>query len=57
VVSHSSANVELHALAYVTTEVTWLRCLQDDFGVSLFSSTHVHCDSTGAISIVQARIY
>jgi hypothetical protein len=57
VVSHSSAKAELHALAYVTTEVTWLRCLQDDFGVSLFSSTHVHCDSTGAISIVQARIY
>jgi hypothetical protein len=39
-------------LACVTAEVTWLWWLLADFGVTL-SSTHVHCDSTGAISIAQ----
>jgi hypothetical protein len=38
-------------LAYVTAEVTWLRWLLADFGVALSSSTVVHCDSIGAISI------
>jgi hypothetical protein len=52
VVSHSSAEAKLRALACVTAEVTWLRWLLADFGVTLSSSTHVHFDSTGAISIV-----
>jgi hypothetical protein len=51
VVSRSSAEAELHTLAYVTVEVTWLRWLLADFGVPLSSSTVVHCDSIGAISI------
>jgi hypothetical protein len=50
VVSRSSAEAELHAFACVTVEVTWLRWLLADFCVAL-SSTSVHCDSTGAISI------
>jgi hypothetical protein len=37
----------------VTVEVTWLRWFLTDFGVALSSSTPVHCDSTGAISIAQ----
>jgi hypothetical protein len=52
VVSRSSAEAELHALACVTAEVTWLRWLLADFGISL-TTTLVHCDSTGAISIAQ----
>jgi hypothetical protein len=53
VVSRSSADAELRALAFVTAEATWLRWFLANFGVALFSSTSVHCDSTGAISIAQ----
>jgi hypothetical protein len=42
----------MRTLAYVTVEVTWLRWLLVDFGVAL-SSTPMHCDSSGAISIAQ----
>ncbi|KAJ1263371.1 hypothetical protein BS78_09G179400 [Paspalum vaginatum] len=52
IVAHSSAVAELRALACVTAEVTWLRCLIADFGASL-TSTPMHCGSTGAISIAQ----
>jgi hypothetical protein len=37
----------------VTAEVTWLRWLLANFGVAPSSSTSVHCDSTGAISIAR----
>jgi archaellum component FlaD/FlaE len=37
----------------VTVEVTWLLWLLADFGVATSSSTLVHYDSTGAISIAQ----
>jgi hypothetical protein len=53
VVSRSSAEAELRALACVTAEVTWLRWLLADFGVALSSSMSVHCDITGAINIAQ----
>ena len=39
------------SLASVTAEVTWFWWLLADFGVSLTTSMHVHCDNTGAISI------
>jgi hypothetical protein len=50
VVSRSSIEAKLRALACVTAEETWLQWLLADFGVAL-SSTPVHCDSTSAISI------
>jgi hypothetical protein len=50
-VSHSNAKVELRAMTLVTAEVTWLRWLLDDFGVSISMSTPVLSDSTEAISI------
>ncbi|WVZ56848.1 hypothetical protein U9M48_007320, partial [Paspalum notatum var. saurae] len=53
VVARSSVEARLRALACVTAEVTWLRWLLADFGVAIPSSTHVHCDSAGAISIAQ----
>jgi hypothetical protein len=56
IVSRSSAEAELRALACVTAEVTWLRWLLADFGVAPFFSTSVHCDSTGAISIAQDSV-
>jgi hypothetical protein len=51
-VINTTIEAKLHALACVTAEVTWLRWLLIDFGVAL-SSTPVHRDNTGAISIVQ----
>jgi hypothetical protein len=40
------------AMALLTTEVTWLRWLLADFGVSIMTPTPLLSDSTGAISIV-----
>jgi hypothetical protein len=50
-ISRSSAEVELRAMALVTAEVTWLRWLLEDFGVSVSMLTPLLSDSTWAISI------
>ncbi|WVZ61779.1 LOW QUALITY PROTEIN: hypothetical protein U9M48_011597 [Paspalum notatum var. saurae] len=52
-VSRSSAEAELRAMALVTAEVTWLRWLLADFGVSVSIPTPLLTDSTGAISIAR----
>ena len=52
-VSRSSAEAELRAMALVTAEVTWLRWLLEDFGVSVSMPTPLLSDSTGAISIAR----
>jgi hypothetical protein len=50
-VSRSSAEIELQAMTLVTTEVTWLRWLLEDFGVSVSIPTPLLSDSIGAIGI------
>ena len=40
-------------MALLTTEVTWLRWLLEDFGVSASTPTPLLSDSTGAISIAR----
>jgi hypothetical protein len=40
-------------MSLVTTEVTWLRWLFEDFGVSVSMPTPLLSDSTGAISIAR----
>jgi hypothetical protein len=40
-------------MTLVTTEVTWLRWLLEDFGVSVSMSTPLSSDSTWAISITR----
>jgi hypothetical protein len=50
-VSRSSVEAEFQAMALLTTEVTWLRWLLADFGVSVTTPTPLLSDSTGAISI------
>jgi hypothetical protein len=40
-------------MALVTTEVTWLRWLLEDFGVSVSIPTPLLSDNTGAISIAR----
>ncbi|WVZ66075.1 LOW QUALITY PROTEIN: hypothetical protein U9M48_015349 [Paspalum notatum var. saurae] len=52
-VSRSSTEAELRAMALVTAEVTWLRWLLADFGVSVSMPTPFLTDSTGAISIAR----
>ena len=53
VVSRSSVEAELRAMASLIAEVTWLRWLLADFGVSVTTPTPLLCDSTGAISIAR----
>jgi hypothetical protein len=50
-VSRSSAEAELRAMALVTADVTWLRWLLENFGVSVSISIPLLSDSIGAISI------
>jgi hypothetical protein len=40
-------------MTLVTAEVTWLRWLLEDFGVSFSMSTPLLSDSTGAINITK----
>ena len=51
VVSHSSAEVELRALATTTAEIIWLRWLLVDFGVPCEATTPLLCDNTSSIQI------
>jgi hypothetical protein len=43
-------------MALMTAEVTWLRWLLEDFGVSIFMLTPLLFNSTGAISIAHDPI-
>jgi hypothetical protein len=43
-------------VALVTTEITWLRWLLEDFGVSVSMPTPLLSDSTEAISIARDSI-
>jgi hypothetical protein len=52
-ISRSSAEPKLHAMTLVTTEVTWLRWLLENFSVSVYMPTPLLSDSTGAISIAR----
>jgi hypothetical protein len=55
-VSRSSAEAELRAMGLVIAEVTWLRSLLEDFGVSVSMPTPLLPDSTGAISIAREPV-
>ncbi|CAM8968928.1 unnamed protein product [Rhodiola kirilowii] len=52
-VSCSSVEAELRTMALLTAEVTWLRWLLKDFGVSVSTPTSLLSDNTGAISIAR----
>jgi hypothetical protein len=52
-VFRSSVEAKLRAMALLTAEVTWLRWLLADFGVSVTTLTPVLSDSTGDISIAR----
>jgi hypothetical protein len=46
-----SVEAELRVIALVIAEVTWLRWLLENFGVSISMLTPLLSDSTGAINI------
>ncbi|WVZ81051.1 LOW QUALITY PROTEIN: hypothetical protein U9M48_028478 [Paspalum notatum var. saurae] len=52
-ISRSSTEAELRVMALVTAEVTWLRWLLAEFGVSVSIPTPLLTDSTGAINIAR----
>ena len=52
-VSRSSAEAELRAMVSLTVDITWLRWLLEDFGVSVSAPTPLLSDSIGAISIAR----
>jgi hypothetical protein len=52
-VSRLSVEAKLRAMALVTSEVTWLRWLLEDFGVSISIPTPLLSKSTWAISIAR----
>jgi hypothetical protein len=52
-VSRSSVDAELRAMALAIVEVTWLRWLLEDFGVSVSMPTPLLSDSTWTISIAR----
>jgi hypothetical protein len=51
VISRSSAEAELRALATTTAEIIWLRWLLNDLGVSCDTPTPPLCDNMSAIQI------
>jgi hypothetical protein len=52
-VSRSSAEAKLRAMTFVTAEVTWLRWLLEEVGVSVSMPTPLLSDSTWTISIAR----
>jgi hypothetical protein len=56
VVSRSSAEAKLRALATTSAEIIWLRWLLADLGVSCDTPTPLFCDNTRAIQIGNAPV-
>jgi hypothetical protein len=48
-----SVEAELRVIALVIAEVTWLRWLLENFGISISMLTPLLSDSTGAINIAR----
>lgn len=51
VVSRSTAEAEYRSLAHVTAEITWIRLLLTELGVTLPSKDLVWCDSSATIAV------
>lgn len=51
VVSRSSTEAEYRALADVTCELSWLKCLFKDLGIIISSPTPIYCDNASAIAL------
>ncbi|GKA85921.1 cysteine-rich receptor-like protein kinase 8 [Tanacetum coccineum] len=51
VVSRSSTKAEYKALADATCEVSWLKCLFKNLGITTLSPTTIYCDNASAIAL------
>nr|GEV13771.1 cysteine-rich RLK (receptor-like protein kinase) 8 [Tanacetum cinerariifolium] len=56
VVSKSSTKAEYRALADVTCEISWIKCLFKDLGLTISSPTSVYCDNASAIALASNPI-
>lgn len=50
-VSRSSAEAEYRAMAFLTQELIWLKCILADLGIKHDQPMFVHCDSKAALHI------
>ena len=57
VVARSSTEAEYRALAATTTELIWLRWLQQDLGVDCSTATKLHYDNRSAIQIAHNNVF
>ncbi|GJU51804.1 uncharacterized mitochondrial protein-like protein [Tanacetum coccineum] len=57
VVSRSSTKAEYKALANITCEISWLRCLLLDLGVTVPTSNLVMCDNASTIALANNPIH
>ncbi|GJS81794.1 copia-like protein [Tanacetum coccineum] len=51
IVSISSTEAEYRALADVTCEISWIKCLFKDLGLTISSPTTVYCDNASVIAL------
>nr|GEV85281.1 cysteine-rich RLK (receptor-like protein kinase) 8 [Tanacetum cinerariifolium] len=56
VVSRSSTEAEYRALADITCEISWIKCLFKDLGLTISSPTSVYCDNASAIALASNLI-
>ena len=50
-VSRSSTEAEYRALADVTCDLSWIRCLFKDLGITLAQPIPIYCDNASAIAL------
>ncbi|XP_073119656.1 uncharacterized protein [Henckelia pumila] len=56
-VSRSSTEAEYRSMATTTCEITWLRGLLTDMGLTFSSPTPLHCDNQAALHIASNPLY
>uniref|UniRef100_A0A2N9EVF5 Reverse transcriptase Ty1/copia-type domain-containing protein n=1 Tax=Fagus sylvatica TaxID=28930 RepID=A0A2N9EVF5_FAGSY len=56
-VAHSSAEAEYRAMAVTTCELTWLKQLLADFGISHPERFSLHCDNQSALHITHNPVF
>ncbi|XP_019090134.1 PREDICTED: uncharacterized protein LOC109128377 [Camelina sativa] len=57
VVSMSSAESEYRAMRKLTTELTWLKALLEDLGITISTPITMHCDNQAAIHIATNSVF
>lgn len=56
-ISRSSAEVEYRSLAYLTSEIVWIKQLLNELKIVVDKPTPIFCDNKSAIHVAQNPIY